>query len=378
MAWLGLVWPALVLNYYGQGALVLSDPAAAENPFFAMAPKGAWAFGLVILSAAATVIASQALISGAFSLTHQAVQLGFFPRVAVRHTSRETEGQIYVPEINWFLAIACVTLVLVFRESSRLAAAYGIAVTGTMAITSVMYFEVTRRTWKWPLWKSLPLLLLFLSFDVPFFVANLFKFLDGGYVPVLVAAVITIVMVTWKRGRGIYLDRVGKIAPPFDEFCGELGAKVSRVPGSCVFLTGRVTGAPLSLVHYVDRIRVLPETVILLTVEVRHQPYVPEDTMHFETLPGGIQRLTIERGFMDVSDIPALLAIAVERFGLAIDPKTVTYCAGRDTFLATSAGEMGAISESLFAFLARNSRSPAAHFCIPPSQLIEIGSQIDL
>jgi len=188
VAWYGLVLPSLVLNYFGQGALLLEDPRAAESPFFALVPHGALTYALVLLAAVATVIASQALISGAFSLTHQAVQLGFLPRVTIVHTSSETEGQIYIPEINWGLAAACLSLVLTFRESSKLAAAYGIAVTGTMAITSIVYFVVLRQTWRWPLWKALPLLVLFLAWDLPFFASNLLKFLEGGWVPMLVGA----------------------------------------------------------------------------------------------------------------------------------------------------------------------------------------------
>jgi len=379
LAWLWVAMPALVLNYFGQGALVLSQPDAKESPFFAMVPPGAATLALVVLSAVATVIASQALISGAFSLTHQAVQLGYFPRVTVAHTSREAEGQIYVPEINWGLAIACVALVLGFQASSRLAAAYGIAVTGTMVITSLIYFEVTRSTWRWPPRKAVPLLVLFLSFDVPFFATNVFKFVDGGYVPVLVAAAIAVVMITWNRGRRIYLERVDKIAPSFDDFLSGLDSRlVARIPGASVFLTGRVSGVPLSLVHFVERIRVLPETVLILTVDIQHEPHASDDAMRVEPVGKGLVRLTIDRGFMDVPHLHPLLERAVARFALPIDCRTVTYCIGRETFLATSAGEMGAVSESLFAFLARNARSAASAFQIPPEQVIEIGSQIDL
>ncbi len=379
VAWLFVVMPALVLNYFGQGALVLSNPAAKDNPFFAMVPAGPYTYVLVVLAAAATVIASQALISGAFSLTHQAIALGFFPRVTVTHTSTEAEGQIYVPEINWSLAIACIALVLGFRESSRLAAAYGIAVTGTMVITSIVYFEVTRSTWRWPLWKSVPLLALFLSFDVPFFAANLFKFVDGGYVPVLVAVALCYVMITWNRGRRIYGEHLAEIAPPFDVFLAELPAKLAaRIEGCSVFLTGRLSGVPLSLLNYVARIRVLPETVVLLTVEVVHEPHVPIDRMHLEPIGSGFYRLTIEQGFMDVPYLGRLLEHAVKRFELHVDPHGTTFCVGRETFLATSAGRMGPVNESVFAFLARNAQSATTHFHIPPSQVIEIGSQIDL
>jgi KUP system potassium uptake protein len=379
LAWILVVMPALVLNYFGQGALMLSNPAAKASPFFAMVPAGPFAYALVALSTVATVIASQALISGAFSLTHQAIQLGFFPRVTVTHTSKDAEGQIYVPEINWGLAVACVALVLTFRESTRLAAAYGIAVTGTMAITSLIYFEVTRTTWRWPWWKSLLLIALFLSFDLPFFAANLFKFFEGGYVPLLIAAVFCVVMITWNRGRQIYSDRVASLSPPVDVFLRELDTKLAaRVPGAGVFLASPSVRLPLSLIHYVGRIRVLPETVVILTVDILHAPHAAQDAMHIETLGKGLVRLTIDRGFMDTSNLPVLLERAVARYELPIDLREVTYCAGRETLLATSAGRMGALSEGLFAFLARNARSATTHFCIPPEQVIELGSQIDL
>jgi KUP system potassium uptake protein len=379
IAWMALVMPALVLCYFGQGALILAHPLAVHNPFYGMVPQGPFTYALVVLSTAATVIASQALISGAFSLTHQAMQLGYFPRVEVRHTSESAEGQIYVPEVNHALAIACVALVLAFRYSSRLAAAYGIAVTGTMTITSVIYFEVTRATWRWPAWKAVPLLVLFLSFDIPFFVANLFKFLDGGYVPIVVAAALAAVMVTWNRGRRIYVERLGELAPTYEVFCASLSRTIEgRIEGSSVFLTGRPDGVPMSLEHYANRIRVLPRTVILLTIDVLHEPHAADDAMRFEVVGDGVSRLTIERGFMDLSHVPPLLERAVRRFRLPVDLETVTYVVGRQTFLATSEGKMGALSEKLFAFLARNARSASEQFGVPPAQVIEIGSQMDL
>jgi KUP system potassium uptake protein len=379
LAWFAVVMPALVLNYFGQGALMLSDVSARSSPFFAMVPAGPWTWALVLLSGAATVIASQALISGAFSLTHQAVQLGFFPRVRIQHTSQDAEGQIYIPLVNWALAAACVALVIAFKESSRLAAAYGIAVTGTMALTSIVYFEVTRTTWKWPLWKSLALLLLFLSFDLPFLVANLFKFMEGGYVPILAGAVVFVLMITWKTGRHIYLERVATVCPSFETFLAELDGKLAaRIPGSAVFLSVPGPGVPLVLVHHVARIRVLPETVVLLAIQVAHRPYVEETEARLDALGKGFYRLIVQRGFMDVPDVPGALALAVERFKLPVNIAETTYYIGRETFVATSAGEMGSLSEHLFAFLARNAESASAHFLIPPEQVVEIGSQMDL
>ena len=379
VAWFGLVMPALVLNYFGQGALLLRDAHTRVSPFFAMVPAGPWTFVLVVLAAAATIIASQALISGVFSLTQQAVQLGFFPRVTIMHTSRETEGQIYVPEMNWLLAVACIALVLVFERSSRLAAAYGLAVTGTMAITSLIYFEVTRATWRWPLWKALPLLALFLVFDLVFFGASLSKFADGGFVPVLIGLAFFVVMYTWHNGRRIYRDRLAAGSSSLDHFLSDgAGRSAVRVPGTAVFVVRHDDGVPPVLVNLVQRMKVLPETVVLLTMNVGHAPHADATRVKHERLPAGFLRLVVEHGFMDVPDAPAALASAIQRFTLPIVASEVTYYLGRDTFVATSAGQMGHWSEALFAFLSRNARSSTDYFRIPPQQVIEIGSRIDL
>jgi KUP system potassium uptake protein len=380
VAWLALVLPALVLAYFGQGALLLFDPTAQKNPFFALVPAGPATYALVALSAAATIIASQALISGAFSLTQQAVQLGFFPRVTITHTSKDAEGQIYVPEINWGLAIACILLVITFKESSKLAAAYGIAVSGTMGITSIVYFVVTRKRWRWPLIKSLPLLLLFLAFDIPFFVANLFKFLDGGYVPILVGAAFLTVMVNWKIGRSVLYDAIAAKAPPIDRFIEELAEKkVARIPGTAIFLASASRGVPPVMVHHVDRIKVLAEKVVLVTIEFEHVPFVDaSERVKSESIGHGFFRLIAHYGFMDQPDVPALLRAAKEENDLPIDLEGATYFLGRETFLATSAGRMGAVSETLFAFLSRNAKSATVYFAIPPQQVVELGTQIDL
>ncbi|MEP6652311.1 MAG: KUP/HAK/KT family potassium transporter [Myxococcales bacterium] len=378
VAWFGLAMPALVLNYFGQGALLFGDPRASTGPFFAMVPPGYWTYALVALSAAATVIASQALISGAFSLTHQAVRLGFFPVVSVTHTSRHTEGQIYISEINWGLAVACVALVLIFRDSTRLAAAYGLAVTGTMAITSLIYFEVTRATWRWPLWKAVPPLVLFLAFDLPFLTATLFKFAEGGFVPVLIGLGVFAVMLTWKRGWNLYRQQLAAKVPPLDRFVSEgAGKGVVRAPGTGVFVVGDLGGVPPVLSDLVTRIRVLPERVVLLSLTTNRAPHSAEAPT-LEKLESGIYRLAVVRGFMDRPDVPGALADAVGRFGLPIDLGDVTYYLSRHTFVATSAGSMGRVSEWLFAFLTRNARPVTDHLAIPWQQVVEIGSPIDL
>ena len=376
LGWLGLVFPALVLCYLGQGALLLRDPTAVENPFFAMVPTGAATYALVALSTAATIIASQSLITGVFSLTHQAVQLGLFPRVTVTHTSREAEGQIYVPAMNWALCIACVTLVLAFRESARLAAAYGIAVSGTMGITSYVYFVVTRRTWGWPMWKALPPLLLFLSFDLPFFGANLLKFWDGGWIPILVGACMVVIMVDWRVGRSVLAERIAEISPPLKDFLAKLDSpEIVRIPGAAIFLSSNPDGTPPVLSTHARKIRTLREKLVLLTVHTEHVPFVARaDRVSVENLGNGIFRVMIRAGFMEQPNVPKLLATAE----LPIELDQATYFIGRETFLAGKGGKMGVLSEGLFAFLSRNARSATSWFSIPPDQVIELGMQIDL
>jgi KUP system potassium uptake protein len=380
VAWIALAMPALVLCYFGQGARVLADPAALANPFFALVPVGIWTYALVVLSTLATIIASQALITGVFSLTHQAIQLGLFPRVQIRHTSVHAEGQIYVPAINWGLAIACCLLVVFFQESSKLAAAYGIAVSGTMAITSVAFYQVTRRTWGWPRWTALPLLVLFLAFDLPFFAANLLKFVDGGYVPVLVGAAFFTVMMVWRLGRTTLAAYTRSHSRPEDQFLATLDQRVAaRVPGTAIFLSSMDSGIPLILEHHIERIHALHERVVLLTIAFAHVPYIPAgERVEVHELDRGFVRVIAHYGYMDETDIPAALAAAGPKCTLGIDLADATYYLGRETFLATAKGKLGPLSEQLFAFLARNAASATSYFAIPSEQVIEIGTQIDL
>ncbi len=381
LSWYGLVLPALALNYFGQGANLLSHPEAAGSPFFSLVPRGLATYALVGLAASATVIASQALISGAFSLTRQAVQLGYLPRVHVKHTSSSTEGQIYVPGVNWALALGCVALVLSFKESSRLAAAYGIAVTGTMGITSVVFYVVARRTWGWPVAKALPLLLLFLAFDLPFFGANALKILDGGYVPILIAAALFAMMATWKRGRALLADTFGRSVTPLAEFVAGLARAggPARVPGTAVFLTSSSTEAPPVLTHHVKHNRALHEHVVLLTVLTERVPRVAlTRRVEVTKLEGGFLRVVIRSGFMQDTDVPMLLRHAVDSHGLALDIGEATYYLGRETFLATERGRMGKVAETLFGFMMKNASSVTAYFNLPPEQVVELGVQIDL
>jgi KUP system potassium uptake protein len=393
-AWYGMVLPSLVLNYFGQGAQLLAaseDPEKfhkfAESPFFSMVPSSTLVIPLVILATAATIIASQALISGAYSLTHQAVQLGFLPRVTVTHTSSETEGQIYIPEVNWALAVGCVGLVLAFKASSNLAAAYGIAVTGTMGITSIAFFVVARRKWGWPVAKALPLLVLFLSLDLAFFGANILKFLDGGFVPIVIALGIFAAMITWKRGRALLAQFFMSDAVPLESYVRGLGGDGSidpkdlpaaRVPGAAVFLTSNPTGTPPLLLHHVRHNKALHEMVLLVTVTNEKVPRVTSKRVSVVPLAQGFHRVLIRLGYMESPDVPRALLEALRKHRIPFEPDDVTYYLGRETLLATKKGEMGPTAESIFAFLTKNSQRATRYFSIPAEQVVEIGMQVDL
>ena len=379
VVWLGFVMPALVLAYFGQGAMWLANPTVA-NPFFAMVPAGAWKFALVILSSAATVIASQALISGVFSLTRQAMLLGYFPRVTIRHTSSDNEGQIYIPELNWLLAAACLALVVAFRSSDRLAAAYGIAVTGTMAITSIVYYLVTRETWHWSRAKAVPVLVVFLTYDLAFFVANLMKFVDGGYVPILIAAVFITAMLIWSRGRSLLVQRFVRQFPKVEKALPEIEKKlVARVPGTAVFLASSTDHMPPCLMRVVERGRTLHENVVLVTVRHDEVPTVDDASrIEYAKLGHGFHRVIVHAGFTEQPAVHALVAKVAREHGLPFDAAETTYYLGRETLLQTDAGRMGHVAETLYAWLSRNSVAADRTFGIPPDQVIEIGTQIDL
>jgi KUP system potassium uptake protein len=387
MAWLALVFPSLLLAYFGMGALVLAHPALGVQPFYSMVVRGPHTYVLVGLSTAATVIASQALISGSYSLTHQAVQLGYFPRVLIKHTSRTTMGQIYVPFINWVVGCVCILLVLTFRQSSKLAAAYGIAVTGTMSITSVIFFFVTREVWRWRLVKSLSLLAFFLSFDLAFLGANAFKLFEGGWVPVLVGACFFITMLVWWRGRNLLAGhselRAQRPEPFFATACGEggpPGARLqARTSGTGVFLTAATQGVPHIVVRQIERVHVLPERVVLVTIRTADVPYVPDDERAtVEPMGKGFYRVIGHYGFRESPDVPNLIARDAKARGLEITPEDTTYFLGRETILGLPGGTMGHLEETFFAFLWRNARHPEQHFKLPPQQVIEVGLQVDL
>jgi KUP system potassium uptake protein len=378
LAWLAFVMPALVLCYLGQGALILSNAQAALNPFYAMVPGGAPTYLLVMLSSAATVIASQALISGAFSLTRQAMLLGYLPQVTIKHTAFHTEGQIYIPEVNGLLAVGCLTLVLTFRESVKLAAAYGIAVTGTMAITSVLYYIVARHTWGWSRLKAGAILALFLSCDIPFLLANLFKFFDGGYVPMLIGAALIAGMLIWSRGRTTLMEKyasrfstIDKARPIIDRYLA------SRVPGTAVFISPSAEHVPPILVHHVERSRSLHETVILLTVQQETVPRVADEARsRLNALGDGFYRLIVSFGYMEEPLLLPVLHDVAQMVGLPLDTAETTYYVGHETIVVKDETSLNRIPEAIFSYLNRNAVHAEKRYGMPLDQVVEIGAQV--
>jgi KUP system potassium uptake protein len=376
--WIVVVFPALLASYMGQGAHLLHDPTSVDNPFYSIVPAPLL-YPAVAIATAATVVASQALISGAYSLTQQAVQLGFFPRVTIVHTSKHTEGQIYVPEINNFLLVACVGLVLAFRSSSALAAAYGIAVTGTMSITTVVYFVVCTKTWRWPLWKAAPLAGLFLLVDLSFFCSTAVKLPDGGWFPILMAAGIFVIMTTWQTGRRHLAEIMASAMMPLELFLEDLrNTKPTRVRGSAVFMASNPNGVPVILLHHFKHNQVLHDQVVLLTVVGQHVPEVPpERRLKVEELGHGFYRVTVTYGFMQMPDIPKALRDCAQA-GLTLIPERTSYYLGRETLLPSGQSRMARWRKQLFAFISRNARPATAYFGLPPNRVVELGMQVDL
>jgi len=379
-AWLFVCLPALVVCYLGQAAFVLQHPENAARPFFAMCPRGFLLYALVALAGMATVIASQALISGVFSLTRQAIQLGFFPRLTVTHTSASSEGQIYVPAMNTFLAVSCIAIVLGFRESSKLAAAYGIAVSGTMAITSILFFLVVRDKLAWPAWKAWPLLILFFSVDAPFVAANVSKIVDGGWLPLVIGAVFTGLMLLWSRGRRLLAEYFAVRQGSIDELMEQVRVGTLRaLPGVAVFMASNSVGAPLPLVRISKQFGLVYENNVLLTVAIDSAAHVrPEDRVEAKRLSEHVVRVILHYGFMEAPKIVGDLDVALASLGVAGAPGDRAYFLGRETITPSGAGKMGRHEESVFAFLSRNAKSPTDWFSLPPDQVVEIGAQVDL
>jgi KUP system potassium uptake protein len=379
LSWTFFVLPSLVLGYFGQGALILRNPTAADNPFFALVPGGWATLLLVALSSAATVIASQALISGAFSLTRQAMLLGYLPRVTIKHTAYHTEGQIYIPEVNRLLGFGCILLVLTFRESVKLAAAYAIAVTGTMAITSILFYIVARYTWGWARWKSIAILVLFLSFDFPFFAANLFKFFDGGYVPMLIGAALIAAMLIWSHGCTTLMDQYSSRYSSFEQCRPIIDESLcSRVPGAAIFLAPSEDHVPPILVHHVERSRSLHQTVILLTVEEAATPVVADASRYRVVQLGeGYYRLIVAFGYMEEPLLLPVLRDVARREQIPLDADDATYYIGIESIIAKNGGPQR-VPEAIFSYLNRNAVHEERRYGMPASQVVEIGEQIYL
>jgi KUP system potassium uptake protein len=377
LAWFLFVLPALLLNYFGQGAFLLKQ-GWIEKPFWGIVPQ-VMIYPMVILAMAATVIASQALISGAYSLTQQAVQLGYFPRVTIVHTSETAEGQIYVPEVNAALMVACLAIVLMFKESTALAAAYGIAVTGTMGITSLVYFFVVTKNWGWSVTKALPLVLLFLIFDLGFFAANIVKFFEGGWFPIVVGIAMFVLMTTWKRGRKELSNRFNQTLMPITTLIEDVEAtKPHRVRGTAVFMSGNSDGTPPVLLHHLKHNQVLHRQVVLLSILSEGVPAVPkEEQIEVTNLEHGFFRVVWKTGFMETPNVPAILVRAREH-GLVCEPSTTSYFLGRETLLTTGKSSMMRWRKGLFSFVSRNAIPATSYFGLPPGRVVELGMQVDL
>jgi KUP system potassium uptake protein len=378
IAWLGLVLPALTLNYFGQGALLLVQPDAIAHPFYHMAPD--WAlYPMVILAGAATVIASQAVISGVYSITHQAIQLGYAPRMRVEHTSSEVSGQIYLPGVNWALFLAVVALVLEFGSSSSLASAYGISVSGTMIITTLLVYVVARRAWGWSPLHSGLLLGTFLLIDLAFFSANLSKIADGGWFPLSFAAALFLLMTTWKRGRDLLRARRDQDAMPLDAFVQSMsGADVPTVPGTAVFLTPNPVQVPHALLHSLKHYKCLHERVVILNVQFTDAPYVaPEQRLQAMPLGGRYYRVEVRFGFMDRPDLTGALHRCVDA-GMACELENTTFFLGRETLIPRKKSDMSWWREKIFIGMARNAGTVADYFGLPPNRVVELGAQVVL
>jgi KUP system potassium uptake protein len=378
LAWFTLAFPALLLNYFGQGALYLEKGTAVGNPFYGLV-SGPMLIPMLLIATAAAIIASQALISGAFSLTNQAVQLGYLPRVTVVHTSHKMEGQIYIPEVNYLLMVSTVTLVLAFRSSSSLAAAYGIAVTGTMAITSYLYFLVCRRNWSYSLRAALALFIPFIVIDLAFFSANAVKIAAGGWFPLSVGAGVFAVMTTWWRGRNELSKVMETGTIPDEVFLEDIGqTRLPRVAGTAVFMSSGTDGMPNVLLHHVKHNKVLHKQVVLLSVLTENVPFVVGNTaLQVRDLGHGFYRVIARVGFMQQPNVPKILG-RCEKHNLVVTLPDTTYYLGRQTLITSGHAPLARWRKQLFSFLARNARPPTSFFNLPPNRVVELGLQIEL
>jgi len=377
-AWFFIALPGLLLNYFGQGALLIRDPTAISNPFYRLCPQ-ALLYPMIALATMATVIASQALISGAFSMTSQAIKLGLLPRMMIKHTSREEIGQIYVSRINWALLLCTIWLVLEFRTSSNLASAYGMAVSTTMVITTILIYFVTQKLWKWNRLLSLLITGFFLSIELAFLAANAVKIPEGGWVPLVMASAVFVLMTTWRRGRQILAERLREKLPPFDIFIHEIPEMTPlRVPGVAVYMNSHRDITPPALLYNLKHNKVVHELILVVIVIVEEVPYVsPMRRLDVESLGREIYRVTVHYGFMDSQDIPRALALC-KAHELDVDLTDVTYFFGRESLLATPRPGMAIWRENLFSVMSQNAQKASRFFRIKADQVIEIGFEVEL
>jgi KUP system potassium uptake protein len=383
LAWVALVFPALLINYFGQGALIVRDPTAIDNPFFLLAPQ-ALLVPLLLIATSAAIVASQAMISGAYSITRQGIQLGFIPRLEIKHTSGHEEGQIYIPEVNYFVAVGCILVVLAFRNTSNLGAAYGIAVTGTMLITSILFYVVARIRFRWEPWKAMLLCALFVTVDLLFLSANLLKVMHGGWVPLALGAILFMLMLTWKRGRTLLSARLADGAMAIDMFIENVGkSSVHRVSGTAVFMTGNDEGVPPVLLHHLKHNKVLHERVLIFSVKTADTPEASgRERLAVTQLGQGFWRVVATYGFMESPNVPQLLEV-VDRMGIRCKPMETSYFLGRERLIPSGPRpndpfKLSRWRKVIFSIMARNARSATEFFNIPPNRVVELGTQIEI
>ena len=382
LSWFGFVMPCLLLNYFGQGAMILGmgDAAAAEaieSPFFYLAPE-ILRLPLVFLATAATFIASQAVISGAFSVTHQAIQLGFIPRLSILHTHQAHQGQIYIPLVNWLLCIAVIVLVLLFRDSSSLASAYGIAVTGAMLIDTCLMAVLLFAVWKWRWWQALPVALIFFVVDGAYFAANATKIPDGGWFPLAVGAFAFTLLTTWAKGRKLMRERMSEIGLPLEIFAKSARNSAAKVPGTAIFMNSGSHGTPSALLHNIKHNKVLHERVVVLTVQIADVPYVdPDGRFEIKEMSDGFYRIILHYGFMEETDVPAALN-ENGMCGAPFEMMQTSFFLSRQTLIASKNPGMAVWREKLFAWMMRNSATPMEFFRLPTNRVVELGSQVEI